>query len=490
MGSVVWLYLLPMLVGRRAARAILDSATRSDEAELVAVYGRRRVGKTFLVRTHLADPLRFELTGLHGAPLALQLRNFAVALGEATGSRLEPAAPADWFEAFVQLRDVLGAGRPDRPQVFFFDELPWLATPRSGFMPAFEHFWNTWASQQPNLVVVVCGSAASWMIQRVVRARGGLHNRVTRRIQLLPFTLAETHEYLLSRRIDLGHYQTIELYLALGGVPHYLKEVQRGESAAQAIDRVCFSPTGLLRDEYPTLFRSLFRHSERHDTVVRALAARGSGMTRQQLVEATRLPSGGTLTKLLDELTAAGFLQAIGSFGRRRKDAVYRLADPYCRFYLRWIEPHRSSADHIWTQRRGTPAWRAWSGYAFEAVCIQHIRQLKRALGIEAVETTESTWSHRGDDRGPGAQIDLLIDRKDATITLCELKFSEGPFTIDRRYAGDLRRKREVFRAVSGTRKSIQIAMVAPYGVTRNTHHDELVARTVDIEALFEPPRR
>jgi len=324
------------------------------------------------------------------------------------------------------------------------------------------------------------------MIQRIVRARGGLHNRVTRRIRLLPFTLAEAREYLLARGIDLGLYQTLELYLAMGGVPHYLKEIQRGDSAAQSIDRVCFSETGLLRDEFGVLFRSLFDKSQRHEKVVRALAGKGSGMTRQRLVEATGLASGGTLTKLTDELESSGFIQRVGTFGRRKKDAVYRLSDPYSRFYLKWIERHRSRADHVWTTRRGTPAWRAWSGLAFEEVCFQHIRQLKRALGIEAVETTESTWRRRGDDTAAGAQIDLLIDRKDATINLCEMKFSDGPFTIDRRYAAELRRKREAFRVASRTRKSVQIAMVTTYGVTANAHRDELVARTLSMEALFE----
>lgn len=308
---------------------------------------------------------------------------------------------------------------------------------------------------------------------------------MTRRIRLLPFTLAEARAHLASRGIDLGLYQMLELYLAVGGIPHYLKEIQRGESAAQIIDRVCFSDAGLLRDEFDLLYQSLFERSERHRKVVRALASKPGGLTRQQLTKSADVPSGGTLTKLIEELETSGFIQRQSRFGRRIKDAVLYLSDPYSRFYLRWIEPHRSGADHVWATRRGTPAWCAWSGRAFEAVCLQHVSQLKRALGIEAVETTESTWRHAGDEAGPGAQIDLLIDRKDATITLCEMKFSDSPFTIDRRYATDLRRKREVFRRITGTRKAVQIAMVTTYGLTPNRYRDELVSREVGMEALF-----
>lgn len=477
-----------MLIGRRPEKTTLDEALASPEAELVAVYGRRRVGKTFLVREHLRDAILFELTGMHDTARSVQLRNFAVALRDAAGLPMVPEAPPDWFSAFVQLRPLVRLRPRDEPVVLFFDELPWLASRRSGFLPAFEHFWNSWASRQPNLVVVICGSAASWMINRVIRARGGLYNRVTRRIQLLPFTLAETREYLDARGMaELGSYQTLEVYMAMGGIPHYLKEVRRGESATQNIDRICFSDAGLLRNEFGVMYGSLFEHSDRHEAIVRALASKGGGLTRQRLAAETGLASGGTLTKILQELEASGFIHCLSHFRRRKKDAVYRLSDPHSRFHVRWIERSGTGSPNAWTTRRGTPAWRAWSGHTFEGICIAHLSQLKRALGIEAVETSASTWAHPGQDGAPGAQIDLLIDRKDATVSLCEMKFSDGPFTIDKRYADVLRTKRQVFRDVTGSRKAIQIAMVTTYGVTPNAYRDELVARTVEMEALFQP---
>ena len=474
-----------MLVARTAERQVLSDALGSGDPELVAVYGRRRVGKTYLVRQHYGSAIRFELTGMHDVPTPTQLRNFADALRTATRGGFVPSTPRDWFEAFRQLRDWL-TSEGEAPCVIFFDELPWLASPRSGFMSAFEHFWNSWASRRSHLVVVICGSAASWMQRNVVLARGGLHNRVTRRIRLLPFSLRDARAYLLSRNIDIGAYQTLELYMAMGGIPHYLRQVRRGDSASQAIDRMCFSQEGPLRDEFGVLYQSLFDRAERHERVVRNLAKSGCGLTRQEISARADLASGGTLSKVLDELELSGFIQRVNQFGTKKNRVLLRLSDMYSRFFLRWVESHGSRAENVWATRRGTPAFRAWSGYAFEDLCFQHVPQLKRALGIEAVETTESAWRHPGSVSQQGAQIDMVIDRKDATITLCEMKFSEGPFTIDKRYADQLRSKREAFRDVTRTRKALQFAFVTTYGVTSNAYSDELVGRQVQMESLFD----
>lgn len=475
------------LIGRRNEQRALQAALDAKEAELVCVYGRRRVGKTFLVREFFAKELCFELTGAFDAPLKEQLQGFARALAAAFGK--ERPTPRDWPEAFAQLGEALERlPRRGRKRAIFLDELPWLSSRRSGFLRALEHFWNSWATKKPWLVVVVCGSAAAWMLDKVLHSRGGLHNRVTRRVRLEPFTLAETREFLAARHVALGDYQTLELYMAMGGVPHYLKEVRRSESASQAIDRVCFAKDGALRDEFRDVYRSLFENAERHEAVVRALARKASGMTRNELLEAADMGSGGAATTLLDELEVSGFLMRVPAFGAKTKDALYRLADEYSLFYLRWIEPHRGSADGFWTKRRTSPAWRAWGGLAFEGVCLKHARQLKAALGIAAVETLESTWrSPSTAESERGAQIDLLVDRKDATINLCEMKFSEAEFVIDKGYAAELRAKREAFRRISKTRKTILLTMVTTYGVRENPYRDELVAASVELDALFQP---
>ncbi len=478
---------MPRLVARRSERRTLDEALRSPDAELIAVYGRRRVGKTFLIREAYAQELCFELVGIHQAALATQLRAFATALGAATRAP-EPAPPPDWQAAFGQLSAFLTRRfkRRKTKQVVLFDEVPWLSSRRSGFLSAFEHFWNTWGTRQPQLVVVMCGSAASWMLQNIVRQRGGLHNRVTRRVRVEPFTLAEAEELLASRGVELGRYQTAELYMALGGVPHYLAQVRGGESAAQNIDRLCFARDGLLRTEFTNLYASLFDQSQRHEAVVRALASKRRGLTRSALLTAASLDSGGAATKVLDELEESGFILQMPRLGRARRDAVYWLADEYSLFYLTWLARHRGSAEGVWMRKQGTPAWRAWSGLAFEATCLKHVAAIKAALGIAGVETVEGAWEQRPDRKHrDGAQIDLVIDRADRSMNLCEMKFSEAEFVVDKAYARELKHKRDVFRAATGTTKALFLTLVTTYGVRDNEHARGLVARSITMDALF-----
>ena len=469
------------LVGRRSERLTLLDALQSPEAELVAVYGRRRVGKTFLIREVYRDALCFELVGIHGVDTSRQLRAFASALDLT-------APPGDWQRAFEQLQAFLAARlrRRRAKQVVFFDEVPWLASRRSGFLAAFEHFWNGWAVKQPRLVVVICGSAASWMLQKIVRQRGGLHNRVTRRIRVEPFTLAESEALLRSRRVELGRYQMIELYMALGGIPHYLVQVRAGESAAEAIDRLCFARDGFLRTEFADLYAGLFEKAERHEAVIRALASRRRGLTRAQLLAATGLGSGGAITKVLDELEQCGFVAQMPRLGHAKRDAVYWLADHYSLFFLKWIERHRGGARGAWQRQRAAPAWRAWSGLAFEAVCLRHVESIKRALGIAGVETSEGAWEQRGAGDRDGAQLDLVIDRADRSVNLCEMKFSESEFAIDRAYARELERKRDAYRAAFGDRKATFLTLISTYGVRANDHAQRLGLRSLTMDALFD----
>jgi len=469
------------LIGRNIEQRRLTRVLDSDEAELVAVYGRRRVGKTYLIREFFGEQICFEHTGSFQAPLREQLANFRDSLVSSGVSSCEP--PTSWPDALSMLRKLLEGLGTNRRHVVFLDELPWLASRRSGFLRAFEHFWNGWASKQRWLVVVVCGSAASWMIRKLLKARGGLHNRVTASVRLEPFSLAEAHRYLSWGGYDFGIHQTLESYLAIGGIPFYLREIDRGESAAQAIERVCFARSGLLRHEFGQLYGSLFEHAERHELIVRTLAKHHSGMGRNELIERVGISTGGGTTTLLDELEQSGFILRTSNFGRNVRDAHYRLVDEYSLFYLRWIEKKRGTS---WLARRGTPVWRAWSGLAFEGICHKHIRQLKRALGIAAVETTESSWLHRARNEGEdGAQIDLLIDRRDDCINVCEMKLTDDVFTIDKRYATDLRRKLRVFREVTGTNKALLLTLVTRRGIRPNKHSRELVANEICLEDLF-----
>jgi hypothetical protein len=450
------------------------------------VYGRRRVGKTYLIRRFFGARIGFELTGTYDAPLAEQLGNFARALRAAPGSVSgDVGPPAGWSDAFEQLKRHLQRLPSQRDKrVVFIDELPWLASRKSGFLRAFEHFWNSWASTRTDLLVVVCGSAASWMTRTLLHARGGLHNRVTEAIRLEPFRLAEAQAYLESRRVRLSPYQVFELYLALGGVPHYLRQVEPGRSAAESINRLCFAPNAPLRDEFKLLYASLFEHSERHEAVVRALAKQRSGINRAALLDKSGLRSGGGASSTLEELEASGFITRVSPYGRQLRDSLYRLVDEYSLFYLRWMERASSSGPNVWLTKRGSPAWRAWSGYAFESVCLKHVTELKRAIGVEAVETMETSWHRAGGDE-PGAQIDLVIDRKDGCINLCEMKFSESEYAIDKGYARELANKVSAFSRATGTRKALFLTMVTVSGVRENAHKLELVQSTVDASSFL-----
>jgi hypothetical protein len=352
-----------------------------------------------------------------------------------------------------------------------------------------DHFWNTWASRQQDLIVVLCGSAASWMIAKVLHDKGGLHNRVTRTLALYPFRLHEAEAFLKHRGITLDRQQILELYMALGGIPYYLDYVRRGRSAAQTIDALFFAGQAPLRDEFDKLYAALFEQHERHVKVIRALARKRSGLTRNELVRATHLPTGGSLTTILAELETTGFILQTVPFAKTRRDSVYRLVDEYSLFYLRWVDGRRSAAGEAgtWLRDRLTPAGQAWAGYAFENICVTHVSCLKRALGIAGVQTQHSTWSYRpAATHEQRAQIDLLIDRKDGVINLCEMKFSDAAYEISKTHAGELRTKEEVFRRVTGTRKTVFVTIVSPYGVKANQQAQTLIQGVVTTDDLYD----
>ncbi|MBL8889051.1 MAG: AAA family ATPase [Planctomycetaceae bacterium] len=475
------------LIGRKLEQDVLKRALDSREPELIALVGRRRVGKTFLVRNFFGSEICFEMTGIHGANRSLQLRNFSDQLRQAMKLDVKPEVPTDWYAAFQQLIQFLESRKGKARRVVFLDELPWLASRKSGFLSALEHFWNSWGSRQHNLIVVICGSAASWMIDHVIHDRGGLYQRVTRHLHLQPFSLREVAEYLNSRSIRYEPRQITELYMALGGVPHYLREVQPGLSAAQNLDQICFASQGILVDEYSKLYAALFENPDRHVDIIQALAKRLSGVTRSELLESLSYLSGGRLTKTLDELMVSGFIERIEPWGKQRRDAMYRLIDEFSLFYLKWMKSRRNVGKEAWLNKRGTPAWRAWTGFAFENICHRHIQAIKANLGIAAVETQHACWQHRAKgDIDVGAQVDLLIDRRDDVINLCEIKYADDEFVIDQRYAKELRRKLDVFRRVSGTRKSVQLTMITTFGVRKNQYATELVDSEVKLSGLFD----
>ncbi|MFM9950342.1 MAG: AAA family ATPase, partial [Saprospiraceae bacterium] len=335
------------LIGRKEEQRILRKALESGEAEMVAVIGRRRVGKTFLINEVYKERIMFEVTGIQNAPRPEQLGNFTYQISKKLKTTLAIPQPRTWLEAFTLLISHLEQVDQKEKMVVFFDELSWLSTPNSGFLRALGFFWNSWAVKQ-NIVVVICGSAASWMINKVVNDRGGLHNRITKRIFLQSFNLAETEAFLKSRNLHFPRPAIAELYMALGGIPHYLKEIESGESVVQNIDRICFSPSGLLKDEFSRLYPSLFAHAERHEAVVRALAGSRQGMPRSRIIETAKLPEGGNTSLVLEELEQSGFISSYFPFGKIKKEKLYRLTDEYSLFYLQFVEDKTHEGAGTW----------------------------------------------------------------------------------------------------------------------------------------------
>lgn len=474
------------LVGRYEEIKILEDAISSHKPELIAIYGRRRIGKTFLIRSVYKERLLFDFTGIHEAGLSTQLENFNITLQKATNSNIPTVIPQNWVQAFFFLEQFLTPKIRKQKGVIFFDEFPWIQTPRSGFLQAFGHFWNTWASKQPNILVVICGSAASWMIQNIVNNKGGLHNRITRTIRLLPFNLHETRTYLENRNVKLDQYQLLQIYMAIGGVPHYLAGIQPGESAAQNIDRLFFSKDGPLKKEFSNLYSSLFTNAQHHISIIKALAKKGIGLTRNEIIDACGLSSGGTTSRLLEELEESGFISRYIPFKKDLKDSIYKLSDEYSLFYLKFIEGARTAGKGSWLRLMNAPSFISWAGFSFESICQKHVVQIKKALGIAGVYTDVASWRLSSQNGEKGAQIDLLIDRQDLCINVCEMKFSLTEFTIDKRYAAELENKMQVLKSNTKTKKTLFLTMITTYGIKRNLYATSLVQNELKMDALFE----
>ena len=473
------------LIGRLEEKKILESALLSPKAEMVSLLGRRRVGKTFLVKSVYRDQLDFEFTGIQHATRREQLRNFMLQISKASQGSFPLTEPKDWLEAFYLLTKFLEMKKKPEKMVVFLDELPWMATHNSGFLKGLSYFWNSWAVDQP-VVVVICGSAASWMIKKVVHHKGGLHNRITKRIFLKPFNLAETEHFLKEKNLHFDRYQMLHLYMAMGGVPHYLEEITAGKSAAQNISQICFSENGLLRDEFSKLYASLFENSEAHVKVVRALAGRLKGLTRTEIVQASRLPEGGGASTVIEELLHSGFISMYQPFGKKKKDSLYRLTDEYSLFYVRFIENNSSQGEAVWQQISQTQAYISWAGYAFESICLKHLPQIKKALGISGVYSTASSFIKKGNEEEAGIQFDLLIDRNDHVINICEIKFYGAEVTLDKATAMEYRNRMAVFKAATKTRKQVFLTMITTFGVKQNQHSLGLVDVALTMDDLFE----
>jgi len=471
------------IIGRETEVATLKRLYHSKKSEFAIVYGRRRVGKTFMIAKTFEGQFTFRMTALSKGKTKVQLQNFHNYLSLFDPAAADTSIPKNWLEAFQVLIKFLSHQKEKR-KVIFFDELPWFDSHGSDFLVGLEHFWNGWAAYRSDILLITCGSAASWMIKKLIRDKGGLHNRVTERILVQPFSLQETEVFLKAKGGDYDRYQLLELYMAVGGIPFYLESIQVNRSIAQNIDRLFFTPDGLLHGEYFDLYRSLFKKYMKHIAVVEALASKSKGLSRKEVVKQSKLKEGGGLSLVLDELTQSGFIKRYYPFGKTNRDALYQLSDPYTLFYLTFVKNSKAQGTGAWLSQLHSPKWRAWSGYAFEQICRYHADAIKNHLGIRSVYTEVSTW--RSKKVSGGAQIDLIFDRQDRVMNICEIKFSETPYTITKAYAENLQNKLAVFKEETKTRKTLFLTMITTFGVKSNIYAQRYIQDSLTMDALFD----
>jgi predicted AAA+ superfamily ATPase len=482
------------IIGREKEKSKLDIFFDSKEAEFAAVYGRRRVGKTYLIRNFFQDKpcIFFQISGIIKAKTAVQLKEFKKALEEAfysqlKGTRLE--TPKNWMNALEMLHDAINLFGSQKKVVLFFDEFPWLAIRKKQLLQAIDYYWNRHWSMMPNIRLIICGSAASWIINNILNNKAGLHNRITLKLPIEPFTLKETQAYLHSKHITYNQTQVLQLYLCLGGIPYYLKGVDGKLSAIQNVNQLCFQKGGALSNEFDNLFSSLFDHSEAHETIIKVIEKKPQGIAREEIEKAINR-KGGKLSTWLKELEHAGFILAFTPFGRK-KGLFYKIIDEYVLFYLQWVEPYRNSlmeqetGHTYWEQLSKTAGFKAWSGYAFEAVCFKHLAKIRAALSIPE-GSFASTWQHRAKtEKETGAQIDLLFDRPDGVITICEIKYANQPFKISKEEAMNLKRKVEIYQKITKTPKQIFISMITTHGLIDSIYKEDLIVSEATLKDFF-----
>ena len=470
------------IIGRERERRILSRCEASDKPEFVAVYGRRRVGKTYLVAMHFGNRFSFSVTGVSGGNAKDELREFHTALRKYYQGDIP--APKNWAQAFDLLEDRIERDPSLGKKVLFMDELPWLDTQKSGFLSALEHFWNSFASRRPDILLIVCGSAASWMIKNLIDNYGGLHNRVTETIVVEPYQLCDCEAFYRSRGIAFNRQQTAEAYMVLGGIPYYMDAMDRMYGLNQNIDLLLFGKNAKLAGEFSRLYHSLFRNAGSHIQIVELLSGSSGGMTRQELSRASGIADGGGLTNVLAELEACGLVGRAFDAKKKRNGDYFKLVDFFSLFHFRYLKRRESSDPHYWTNYLSDPAHRAWCGYAFERLCMAHIGQIRQKLGISGVIT--EIYAFRSSQQKGGAQIDLVIDRKDDTINLCECKYANKPYLLTEKDAEGLERKKEVFIKETGTKKSIHMTMVTANGLAHNAYRNGIQAEIV-LDDLFMP---
>jgi len=481
------------IVGREAEKKALKKILSSKKAEFVAVYGRRRVGKTYLIREYFSHQpcVFFHASGIQGGRLSIQLKEFSKEIGRVFyGKNVQLQAPDQWMDAFQMLTEAIES-KQEKKVIIFLDEFPWMAAHKSYLLQALDYYWNRFWVSNASIKLIVCGSAASWVIKNILNSRGGLHNRVTLRLPIAAFSLLETQDFLRSLGIRYNAYQVAQVYMCMGGIPYYLDAMEKGLSPTQNINQLCFQKKGTLLDEFSNLFDSLFAESSMHKILVSLMATKREGVTRLE-IERSLGYKGGRLTLKLTELEQAGFIMPFLPQGRSQKGYYYKITDEYVLFYLTWISPFLSlrtlpSLDHqFWIETSQSSSWKAWAGLAFESLCFKHIDQIKKTLKIPSGSyATSMRYVPKNNSKEEGLQIDLLFDRNDGIVHLCEIKYSNKPYVLDKTYAMALRRKVDLYEKISKTEKQVVLSMITTFGVKPGIYKEELIDSEVVLQDLF-----
>lgn len=470
------------LIGRKLEQAKLQACMESERSEFVVVYGRRRIGKTFLVRRFFKDNYAFSFVGKHEMGREQQLAEFAKELMRYSHSTFVPQLK-NWTEAFDALQRLLETYDIPGKKVVFFDEMPWMDTPKSDFVSALENFWNGWANMRDDIVLVACGSATSWMVDKLLHNQGGLFNRITQKLYLRPFKLSEMEQYLDEKHFGWNRYQIAQCYMILGGIPFYLTLLNPKLSLLSNIDELFFADAhAMLRTEYNELYSTLFKRPDNYLAVIRMLTERKEGFTRKEISEKTKL-GGAALSKILSDLEQCDFIFSYARYGNAKNNAIYRIKDFYTLFYYKYVNGIDTKDSLRWTHLSSTPQVSSWQGFSFELLCLLHLDEIKKALGIDRILNDASAW--RSKQPGQNTQIDLVIERADHNINLCEMKFSSGMYAIDKGYEQKLRERMSIFQAETMTRCSTRITLVTTYGVLQNKHSG-IVNDEVVLDDLFE----
>ena len=472
------------MIGRKEQKALMHEALKLKKSSFIAITGRRRVGKTYLVREIYSEHFCFSVTGIQNGSMTMQLANFLHKISEHNEATPTSQPINNWQEAFFTFKSYLKSLPKNKKQVIFIDELPWIATAKSGFIQLLAHLWNDYLSQEKHFILVVCGSATSWITNKIINDKGGFHNRVTIPLHLKPFTLAETKLFLASKNIQFTETGIAETYMILGGLPYYLEQIKKGESPSKAIERLCFSKNGILKKEYNNLYKALFDNWELHETIVEVLAKSHKGLTRKELLDKTKISSGGNFNRTINDLILTDFITIYYPYGNKKKNSIYKLTDEFSIFYHRFMKENANKGSGIWQTIAQSQKYKIWKGFAFESLCLKHINEIKRALGIVNLYTEDSSF-FKGKTGDKGFQIDLIIDRKDATINLCECKFYESNFEIDKKYADELKVRKALFRSETKTKKMLLNTFIANENLIENQYSLEVVDQFIHISELM-----